>query len=103
MTYTAIFTTIIPAPKQFYVDLGPQAVANASIISAFRASQPGFISQTSETISSEVRKLTIVFDSKETYDASTDALHLLPEYIHRTDYYIALDIVTEIQIHETGL
>lgn len=103
MTYTAVFTTTIPAPKQFYVDLGPEAAANASVISAFRASQPGFISQTSEIISSEVRKLTIVFDSKSTYDASTDALHTLPEYAHRTDYYIALDIVTEIQIYETGL
>ena len=103
MTCTAIYTTTIPAPKQFYVDLGPDAAANANVIVSFRASQPGFISQHTEIISSEVRKLTIVFDSRATYDASIQALRTLPEYVRRVDYYIGIDVATDIQIIDTDV
>ena len=97
MTYTVIFTATIPAPETIYANVNSKTAADAAIITNFRKSQPGYISEYSETIGTDTRKQTIVFDSKESYDAYGVLLTDLPQFARRTAYYNDLGIIWDVQ------
>lgn len=98
MAYTVVFTSIVTPGEVFYADTSPQAQLDSDALALFRTQQPGYVSQTVEVVSATTRKLTVTFDTQESFDAYIAAMKLTEEYLRRVAYYDSIDYTLDEEV-----